>query len=306
MDASTVYKVAVAFNRRATVVTALRYAPFKYAQGSHYLVKELLPLVPPHDIYVEVFGGAANLLFAKSPSKIEVYNDINSELVNFFRVLRDDEKYQKLQEKLLLTPYAREEFHLARQPAEGLDEVELARRFFVKMQMSFSGQAGCFSYTKVPSSNPASIYFNRVAMLGQFHERIRNVITECLDFEEVIRRYDSPRTFFFCDPPYIGHTIRSHHLSLEMPLGDHERLVNALLRVQGKVLLLAYRHPIYDKLGEHGWHLKTLDVVLTFTKTTETKDKRQRRERCLWMNYLPRPSSQQITLSDFSEKPTAT
>jgi len=127
-----------------------------------------------------------------------------------------------------------------------------------------------------------------------------------LDFEDVIRRYDSPRTFFFCDPPYVGHSTRTPYLSLEMSLSDHERLVNVLLRVQGKVLLLAYRHPIYDKLGEHGWHLKTLNVVLTFTKTTETEDKRQRRERCLWMNYLPRPSSQQITLSDFSEKPTAT
>ena len=304
MVASTVYKVVVAFNRRATVVTALRYAPFKYAQGSHFLVKELLSLVPPHDVYVEVFGGAASLLFAKEPSKVEVYNDINSELVNFFRVLRDDEKWRKLQEKLFLTPYSREEFNLARQPAEGLDDIERARRFFVKMQMSFSGKADGFSYSK--ASNPASAYFNRIAILGRFHERIRNIIIECLDFEDVIRRYDSPKTFFFCDPPYVGHSTRTSHLSLEMPLGDHERLINALLRVRGKVLLLTYRHPIYEKLGERGWHLKILDVVLNLTKTTETENRRQRRERCLWMNYQSRPSPSQITLSDFNEKFTGT
>ena len=83
-------------------------AVFRFPGGKFFLVKKLLPLIPPHEVYVEVFGGAANLLFNKPPSKVEVYNDINSELVNFFRVLRDDVKWKILQEKLLLTPYSRE------------------------------------------------------------------------------------------------------------------------------------------------------------------------------------------------------
>jgi DNA adenine methylase len=182
------------------------------------------------------------------------------------------------------------------------DDVERARRFFVKIQMSFSGKADGFSYSKL--SNHASTYFNRIANLGRFHERIKNVIIENLDFEDVIKRYDSPETFFFCDPPYIGNSVRTPHLSLEMPLADHERLVNALLRVKGKVLLLNYRHPIYDKLAEHGWHFQTLNVFMAITKTTEKENRRRHKERCLWMNYRPQVSFPQITLADFNEKPT--
>jgi hypothetical protein len=89
-----------------------------------------------------------------------------------------------------------------------------------------------------------------------------------------------------------------------MPLADHERLVNALLRVKGKVLLLNYRHPIYDKLAEHGWHFQTLNVFMAITKTTEKENRRRHKERCLWMNYRPQVSFPQITLADFNEKPT--
>ena len=256
---------------------------FRYAQGSHHIVKKLLELIPPHDVYVEVFGGAANLLFAKDPSPVEVYNDINSELVNFFRVLRDDEKWQKLQEKLLLTPYSREEFNLALQPAEGLDEIERARRFFVKVQMSFSGKADGFSYSKV--GNRALTYFNKVANLGRFHERIKNVIIECLDFEDVIKRYDSPKTFFFCDPPYIGNTVKNKTLNFELPLEDHIRLVRTVLQVKGKVLLLGYPHPVYRELERHGWFVKRILVKITLSKSDQTGAMRRSRCRHAWMNY---------------------
>jgi DNA adenine methylase len=170
----------------------MRKPIFPYPQGKYHLVKRLLELIPPHDIYVEVFGGAATLLFTKSPSKLEVYNDINSELVNFFRVLRDDEKWQKLQEKLLLTPYSREEFKLALQPAEELDEIERARRFFVRIQMSFGGKGETFGYTRIAQKNKTLTYFNKIANFEFFHNRIRSVIIENLDFEDVFKRYDTP------------------------------------------------------------------------------------------------------------------
>jgi DNA adenine methylase len=284
----------------------LRYSPFRYPQGSHYLVKTLLSLIPPHHTYVEVFGGAASLLFAKEPSKIEVYNDINSELVNFFRVLRDDEKWQKLQEKLLLTPYSREEFNLALQPAEGLDDIERARRFFVRIQMSFGGKGETFSYGRSAACNRASTYFNRLAGFELFHQRIRRVIIENLDFEDIFKRYDTPETFFFCDPPYIGHKVRTQVLSFEMPLEDHQRLVNTVLRAKGKVLLLGYPHPVYEELERRGWQVKRIRVVVTITNSEQTGGKRRYRDRYVWMNYEPQPSSAQIRLTDFDEKPTTT
>jgi DNA adenine methylase len=258
---------------------------FRYPQGSYYLVKKLLELIPPHDIYVEVFGGAANLLFAKEPSKVEVYNDINSELVNFFRILRDDEKWQKLQEKLLLTPYSREEFNLARQPAEGLDEIERARRFFVRIQMSFAGWGVAFGYNRSSQDNRALIYFNKIANFGLFHERIRSVIIENLDFEDVFKRYDTPNTFFFCDPPYIEHKVKSRTLNLEMSLEDHIRLIRTVLQAKGKVLLLGYPHPVYRELERHGWHVRRIKVRILFPKSDQTGGKRRIRYRYAWMNY---------------------
>jgi DNA adenine methylase len=285
-------------------VGVFRYAPFAYPQGSHYLVKKLLDLIPPHGVYVEVFGGAANLLFAKEPSKVEVYNDINSELVNFFRVLRDDQKWRLLQEKLMLTPYARDEFNLARQPAEGLDEIERARRFFVRIQMSFSGWGVAFRYSH--TQNVARQYFNKIAGFDRFHERLKTVIIENLDFEDIFRRYDSPDTFFFCDPPYIGGSVKANWLNIEMPPEDHERLVRTVLQAKGKVLLLGFRHPIYEKLEEQGWQVMRLEVMITFTNPHQTGGKRRRQFRYAWMNYRSPPSSPQTTLTDFGEKPTTT
>jgi DNA adenine methylase len=262
----------------------LRKPIFHYAQGSHYLVKKLLEFIPPHDVYVEVFGGAANLLFAKEPSKIEVYNDINSEIVNFFRVLRDDEKWQKLQEKLLLTPYSREEFNLARQPAEGVDEIERARRFYVRVQMSFAGKGETFGYTRSQRNLPHT-YFSKIVQFDYFHERLKTVIIENSDFEEIFRRYDTPNTFFFCDPPYIERGIKSKALNLEMPLEDHERLVRIILQAKGKVLLLGFRHPIYEKLEKLGWQVKHFKVPIYFTNPHQTGGKRHHQYRYAWMNY---------------------
>jgi DNA adenine methylase len=284
----------------------LRYSPFRYPQGSHYLVKTLLSLIPPHHTYVEVFGGAANLLFAKEPSKIEVYNDINSELVNFFRVLRDDEKWQKLQEKLLLTPYSREEFNLALQPAEGLDEIERARRFYVRLEMSFAGLGVAFGYSRTASNNHPRTYFNKIANFELFHQRIRTVVIENLDFEDVFKRYDTPNTFFFCDPPYIEHKVESPGLNLVMPLEDHMRLIRTVLQAQGKVLLLGYPHPVYEELERRGWRVRRIRVTVIFSKPDQTGGKRRYRDRYVWMNYEPQPSSAQIRLTDFDEKPTTT
>jgi DNA adenine methylase len=263
----------------------MRKPIFPYPQGKYHLVKRLLELIPPHDIYVEVFGGAATLLFTKSPSKLEVYNDINSELVNFFRVLRDDEKWQKLQEKLLLTPYSREEFKLALQPAEELDEIERARRFFVRIQMSFGGKGETFGYTRIAQKNKTLTYFNKIANFEFFHNRIRSVIIENLDFEDVFKRYDTPNTFFFCDPPYIDHGIKSKILNLEMSLEDHKRLVHTILQAKGKVLLLGYPHPVYKELERHGWHVRRIKMRINFPKPDQTGGKRRIRYCYAWMNY---------------------
>lgn len=107
-------------------------SPIVWFGGKGNMVAKLLPLIPPHRIYVEPFGGGASLLFAKKPSPVEVYNDLDSGLVNFFRVLRDPKKFERLHKLVSLTPYSREEYDFCRATWETCDDdVERAYRWYV-------------------------------------------------------------------------------------------------------------------------------------------------------------------------------
>ena len=111
--------------------------------GKYHMLKHIIPLIPQHITYVEVFGGGASLLLNKRKSKIEVYNDLNSGLVNLFRVVRDKDKYLELQKLLLLTPYSREEYYRYRDTVEENDnDVTKAYKFFIVCRMAFGGIYG--------------------------------------------------------------------------------------------------------------------------------------------------------------------
>jgi len=252
--------------------------PIGWYGGKGNMVRKLLPLLPPHRIYVEVFGGGAALLFAKEPSPVEVYNDIDSDLVNFFRVLRDPEKFQEFYRKVCLTPYSREEYKFFRETFdETHDPVERAYRFFVIARWSFSGDFGIgWSYTVNASwrgmAGSCSKWLSAIERLPEFHERIMRVQIEHADFRQVIRTYDTPDTLFYCDPPYIPEARRSKKIYRhEMSVKDHEDLVDLLLGIQGKAILSGYRHPVYAPLEEAGW--KRLDfptACYAVARTPET------------------------------------
>ena len=260
--------------------------PLSHPGGKYFLASKIIPLIPPHITYVEVFGGAAQLLFRKPPSRIEVYNDINGDLVNFFRVLRDPEKSKRLQELLYLTPYSREEWNFCRENLHDpeIDDVERARRFFVTIRQSFSGKNDAWGYSK----KQRKISFHYIIdYFPEFHERIRNVQVENDDFEKVIRRYDTPDTFFFCDPPYVHHTVRVRTELLEMSIEDHERLVDVLLGIEGKAMLCGYDNEIYKTLEEKGWKKIRFTVITTLPNSHQTGGKRKRRSEYVWINYKP-------------------
>jgi DNA adenine methylase len=170
--------------------------------------------------------------------------------------------------------------------------------------MSFGAKGETFGYPRSSSKDPSRTYFNKIANFGVFHERIRTVIIENSDFEDVFKRYDTPNTFFFCDPPYIEHKVESRTLNIVMPLEDHMRLIRTVLQAKGKVLLLGYPHPVYEELTRRGWQVKRIRVSVSLPKPDQTGGKRRYRDRYVWMNYEPQPSSAQIRLTDFNEKPT--
>ncbi len=238
---------------------ALR-SPIMWYGGKGKMVAKLLPLIPPHRTYVEVFGGGASLLFAKEPSPVEVYNDLEGSLVDFFRVLRDPEKFARFYHLVAFTPYSREEFNFCRETwRECEDEVERAYRWYVVARMSFSGAfARSWSFAVTWShrgmAGTASRWLSTLEMLPAIHERLMRVQIEHQDFRTLIPTYDTPETVHYCDPPYVPDT-RSElgTYSCEMTLDDHRELVDLLLGVKGMVVLSGYRHEVYRPLEDAGW-----------------------------------------------------
>ena len=235
-------------------------SPMWWFGGKGKMVKKLLPLIPQHKIYVEVFGGGASILFAKEPSPVEVYNDLNSDLVNFFRVLRDPQKFAEFHRLVSLTPYSREEYNFCRKTWESCeDDVERAYRWFVVARMSFSGHfsnSWSFVVTKSSRGMAAGVsgWLSSIDMLPEIHGRMMRVQIDDDDFRMIIPRYDTPDTCFYMDPSYVPETRKSQDVyKYEMTLQDHQDLVAMLLDVKGAVILSGYRHDVYTPLELAGW-----------------------------------------------------
>jgi len=280
------------------VVKRLR-APFPWVGSKYYLADKLLPLIPKHHTYVEVFGGAANLLLAKEPSPVEVYNDIDSGLVNFFRVIRDKDKFQRFYEQITLMPHSREEFLYCRDTWENEeDDVIRAVKWFVVARQSFSGKHGAgWGYAVTESgkgmAKNVSSWFSGIELLPEVSERFLRVQIEHNDFRKILKAYDTEETFFYLDPPYVLETRRGGEVyPNEMTLSDHEELVNLLLHVKGKAMLSGYEHSVYKPLEQAGWTKKQMESRCWITGKTkgtkhiynkENKHKLKRTE-CVWLS----------------------
>lgn len=260
---------------------------FAYYGGKNGLLKNLLPLLPACDHYCEPFAGSAAVLLNRDPSPIETINDLNGDLVNFFRVLRDSGDI--LQEKLLLTPYSREEFTQAWEDCE--DPVERARRFFIRVQMDV-GKAGAkkdrswsCNVTYVHNSHSYAVrnFHNKVKGMTELIERLRNVQIDCRPALDCIQKFDRRGTLFYCDPPYVPETRKSSNdYKFEMQDQDHKDLAEILNSCAGRVALSGYDSDLYRDLYP-GWH-KTL---FKSRRVPMSRGSGLVRQECLWTNYKP-------------------
>lgn len=273
-------------------------SPIVWLGGKYYLVKKLLPLIPPHQVYVEPFGGGAQLLFAKEPSPVEVYNDIDSGLVNFFRVLRDEEKFEKFYRKVCLTPYSREEYYYCCENHDSCDdEIEKAWMFYMVARQSFGGRFGNSWGFQVKTSSRGmalgcSSWLSAIECLPEIRQRLLRVQIEHLDFRKVFETYDTTETFFYCDPPYIPETRKGGGYRFEMTAEDHKDLVEILLGIKGMAILSGYAHEIYLPLEQAGWKRTDFDVSCSVVGRTRgtgilgegaTHKKGQRRVESVWI-----------------------
>jgi DNA adenine methylase len=255
------------------------------------ILRHLLHFLPPHDCYVEVFGGSAVLLCAKQPSQIEVYNDIDQGLVNFFQVLRNREQAIELERLLELTPYSRTEFVQAKeQYQECPDPVERARMFFILAEMGFGGVFGsAWGYGSNPEAHMPKKYRLHIERIRPAIERLQHVYIDNRSFDRVIDGYDNPGTLFYLDPPYLPETWGGGGYSHEMTLQQHEQLLDQLQGIKGMAMLSGYNSPLYDaKLA--GWTKYPINARVTGMATTRLTKRGKgaksagARVECIWLN----------------------
>ena len=236
-------------------------SPIPWFGGKGRMVANLLPLLPPCLRYVEPFGGGASILFAREPAELEVYNDLDEGLVNFFRVIADRETFGRFYRRVALLPYSRAIYDQCRREwASQTDPIPRAAMWYVVARQSFSGRFAASWGTTVTASSrgraeSVANWQSALDALPLVHARLSRVQIEQADWRRVLDRYDTPETLFYCDPPY-PHASRdkSTRYAHELTDADHEDLVEKLLAVVGMVCLSSYPGGAYRRLGEAGWH----------------------------------------------------
>lgn len=228
----------------------------RYHGGKFRLASWIMQFFPPHQTYVEPFGGAAGVLLKKERCYAEVYNDLDGEIVNFFQVLRDRELRQQLLELVSLTPYAREEFETAWEEAG--DRVERARRTAVRAQMGFGsagatkGTTGFRIDTKRAYGTAQHLWAEYPAAIAVVGKRFEGVLIENRPAIEVMQQHDRHDTLHFVDPPYLlgtrvlqagGQGYYRH----EMTDDDHLELLGILLGMDGMVVISGYDSDLYNE-----------------------------------------------------------
>ncbi|WP_458085781.1 DNA adenine methylase [Streptomyces malaysiensis] len=255
--------------------------PFRYYGSKGLLAGWIASHIPEHRNYVEPFAGSAAVLLAKPPSYREIINDLNGDVVNFWRVLRS--QHEDLVHVLECTPYAREEYLDCRDTdASDMDAVERARRFFVRCNMAFNAsptRVG-FSFGSANTTGlRAHTFATRVdSRLSEIAERIRRVEIENTDALTIITRWNNEDTVMYLDPPYLGDTrASSQDYATDAPDADfHTQLMGKIGDFKGTVLLSGYDNDLYATLG---WEKATRDVYAGASNKIGS-----RRTECLWIN----------------------
>lgn len=220
-------------------------SPFKWVGGKSRLRKDIIPLIPTHTCYVEPFAGAAWVLFGKPPSDVEVLNDLDQELITFFRVVR--ERPEELIASFELELVSRAEFErLATQDLAELTDIQRAHRFYYLIMAGWGGEA---AYPRFQTSVTDGGHGNRLVgalktlkqRIEPIHQRLRTVIIESLDWRDCIERYDRPTTFMYIDPPYLGNGANYKHNMRDA--NTHWELADRLKLTRCKWALSSYDKP---------------------------------------------------------------
>lgn len=206
-------------------------APFGWVGGKSKLADEIIEKFPKHELYVEVFGGALNVFYAKSPSPREVVNDINSELVNLHRCIRTNPR--SLHDHLNRMIISRKIFDDIRDSKiKPSNNIERAAHYFFLLSQSFGSKGTNFAMSAKSGRPPKNIY----RWWGVWSKRLKYVTIENKSFENLIVEYDQKEAFFYCDPPYVDTESYYQHTG-GFGLKEHELLADTLKKIKGRFFL---------------------------------------------------------------------
>lgn len=242
-----------------------QHQPVSWYGGKFRMIKHLKPIIPEHTIYVEAFAGGASLFWAKPPSKVEVLNDTNGEVINFYYVLKA--KLNALRKLLKVTLYSYADYKKAldiyRHPDEYTD-VQRAWAFFILCNQSFASKLGSGWGYERKSNKTITTFHNKKTRLIEhdfYTQRLERVWIECRDALLVIRNRDTKEAFFYLDPPYPN-TCQGHYKGYTM--ANFLELLALLETIQGKFIVSSYPYPeLTAFVQKNGWFQKSFDQTIS-------------------------------------------
>lgn len=261
----------------------IKHPAIRYHGAKFRLAPWIIQHMPAHTCYVEPFGGAAGVLLQKPRSYAEVYNDLDGEVVNLFRVLRDPASNQSLRDACMLTPYSRDEFCAAKEHTD--EPVERARRMVVRACMGFGsaagigGQSGFRSDSKRKYATASHLWERYPENLAALCLRLQGVIIENKDAIQVMRAHDAETTLHYIDPPYIAETRvqGNRYYNHEMTTEGHEQLLAVSTCLAGLVMISGYDSELYNDILT-GWRKVTKGSRISAGRGTKV------RTECLWIS----------------------
>jgi DNA adenine methylase len=233
---------------------------------------------------------------------VEVFNDINERIYEFFRVISDPHLFEEFHRRISCTPIHRKFFEDAKDWASEKDMVGRVVKWFTLIRQSFSGDitypswSYCVDCSSRGMAATTSKWLKCIEYLPVFHERLMRVQFDCLHFRDVLRKYNGENWLTYCDPPYLKETrSRGGYMHDEMTEDDHRELLEILMQYKGSVVLSGYKNELYSILEENGWDRVDFEITTSsigYTRTTDSTtnpdewDRKRKRVESVWRNPL--------------------
>lgn len=261
-----------------------------YYGGKQKIARHIVKLIPQHTVYVEPFVGGAAILYNKkriiNKDYIEVINDINGNLINMYRCFQEKEKREILLEKLRCTLYSRGEWNNAKRIVKGnidLRDIDRALIYYIYIMQGFSNMLGHNGWSRCSTNNKSYIWKRRLENLSDNVKRLEHVTIEENDALEIIKLWDSPHTFYYCDPPYIN--AEQNYGTKEYVEEDLKKLVATLNECKGSFILSGYDTDLVPK----EWERFEINITCTAINRRKNHIKNENidisRKEILWRRF---------------------